>query len=35
MKIKIYSSGMRGEWVNFKNGLAIYILLCYNDNIKR
>ena len=35
MKIKIYSSDMRGEWVNFKNGLAICILSCYNDGIKR
>ena len=35
MKIKNYSLGMRGKWVNFKNGLAIYILSCYNDGIKR
>lgn len=35
MKIKIYSPGMRGKWENFKNGLAICILSCYNDGVKR
>ena len=35
MKIKIYSLDMREEWANFKNRLAICILSCYNDGIKR
>ena len=35
MKIKIYSPGMRRKWVNFKNRLAICIISCYNDGIKR
>ena len=35
MKIKIDSPDMRGKWVNFKNWLAICILSCYNDGIKR
>lgn len=35
MKIKIDSPDMREKWVNFENGLAICILSCYNDGIKR
>lgn len=35
MKMKIDFPDMRRGWVNFKNGLAIRILSCYNNGIKR
>lgn len=34
-EIKIHFQNIRGKWVNFENRLAICILSCYNDGIKR
>lgn len=34
-EIRIHFQNIREKWVNLKNGLAICILSCYNDGIKR
>lgn len=34
-EIRIHFQNIREKWVNFENELAICILSCYNDGIKR